>query len=192
MPRRTNAAGNGPKTTDYRHTGSKRKNNPPAKIAAEGRIPRVARVQYAYNPHLPPILRFDPTGRADQLPKLLAEATRRPLTEEEAAVLAAALRSQEPWLEWSGKQEEHDRGFFEVDPVALHIHERVSAQAILASARRTDVQRDLFADPEMEYREAVKFYMHDVDWSNRLVLGDSLEVMSSLAREAPAGCEEAE
>ena len=42
--------------------------------------------------------------------------------------------------------------------------------------------RSLFADPEQEYTEAVQFYKHDVDWSNRLILGDSLQVMSSLAR----------
>lgn len=37
----------------------------------------------------------------------------------------------------------------------------------------------LFADPEQEYNQ---FYKCDVDWSNRLILGDSLQVMSSLAR----------
>src|SRR5260370_23204530 len=65
---------------------------------------------------------------------------------------------------------------------ALHIHERVSTQAILKVAAREDVNRSLFADPEQEYNEAVQFYKHDVDWSNRLILGDSLQVMSSLAR----------
>ncbi len=69
-----------------------------------------------------------------------------------------------------------------MDPVALHIHERVSAQAILKLALREPTQRSLFADPEMEYREAVRFYQHDVDWANRLILGDSLTVMHSLAR----------
>ena len=66
--------------------------------------------------------------------------------------------------------------------MALHIHERVSAQAILKLAAREDVNRSLFADPEQEYNEAVQFYKHDVDWSNRLILGDSLQAMSSLAR----------
>ena len=48
--------------------------------------------------------------------------------------------------------------------------------------------RDLFADPQQEYRQAVQFYQHDVDWSNRLILGDSLQVMASLAqREDLAG-----
>lgn len=40
----------------------------------------------------------------------------------------------------------------------------------------------MFADPQLEYQKAIQFYQHDVDWANRLILGDSLEVMSSLAR----------
>jgi adenine-specific DNA-methyltransferase len=91
----------------------------------------------------------------------------------------AALRTQEPWLEWAGKREAKS---FEVDPVALHIHERVSAQAILKVAARQDINHSLFADPEQEYREAVQFYRHSIPWTNRLILGDSLMVMSSLAR----------
>ncbi|MBW2138940.1 MAG: site-specific DNA-methyltransferase [Deltaproteobacteria bacterium] len=49
-------------------------------------------------------------------------------------------------------------------------------------AAREDVQRNLFADPQLDYHEAVRFYQHDVDWSNRLILGDSLVVMNSLAK----------
>ncbi|MBN1104159.1 MAG: site-specific DNA-methyltransferase, partial [Deltaproteobacteria bacterium] len=112
-------------------------------------------------------------------------ARTRPLTSEEAEILAKALRKHEPWLEWAGKQEKKS---FEVDPVALHIHERISAQAILKVLAREDVQRSLFADPQLEYRKAVQFYQHDVDWSNRMILGDSLQVMASLAkREGLAG-----
>ncbi|HXH12571.1 MAG TPA: site-specific DNA-methyltransferase [Alphaproteobacteria bacterium] len=65
--------------------------------------------------------------------------------------------------------------------MALHIHERVSAQAILKVAAREGVQRSLFADPQLDYREAIQFYQHDVDWANRMILGDSLQVMASLA-----------
>ena len=168
-------------TADYRHS-EKRKNIPPAKIAAEGKVPKVQRVRYRYSPHLPPVLRFDTTGSADRLPELIAKAGKQPLTEVEQKFLAEALQSRQSWLEWTGKQEQHERGFFEVDPVALHIHERVSTQAILKAASREDVQRDLFADPAQEYSEAVQFYQHDVDWANRFILGDSLDVMSSLAR----------
>ena len=125
------------------------------------------------------------TGAADRLPELLETARTRALTEEEARVLAAALRHHEPWLEWAGKRESPG---FAVDPLALNIHERISAQAIIKIAARQDVTRDLFADPEQEYREAVQFYQHDIDWTNRLILGDSLQVMASLAhREDLAG-----
>lgn len=164
---------------DTRHPNARRKNNPPAKIAAEGAVPVIAKAQYAYNPHLPPVLRFDADGKPDALPDLLAAARTRPLTDDEARTLAEALRTQEPWLEWTGKREKPG---FAVDPVALHIHERISAQAILKVAARQDVTRSLFADPEQEYHKAVQFYQHEVDWSNRLILGDSLQVMSSLAR----------
>jgi adenine-specific DNA-methyltransferase len=163
---------------DYRHE-AKRKNNPPAGLAAQGPVREVSKVKYAYNPHLPPVARFDQTGATDRVFELLAEARTRRLTEEEARTLADALRQHEPWLEWSGKRE---RKGFEVDPVALHIHERVSTQAILKIAKREDVQRTLFADPQQDYREAIQFYQHDVDWSNRMILGDSLQVMASLAR----------
>jgi adenine-specific DNA-methyltransferase len=111
--------------------------------------------------------------------ELLEAARRRPLSAEEANALAEALRRHEPWLEWSGKRE---KPWFEVDPVALHIHERVSTQAILSVLAREDVERDLFADPQQDYAQAVQFYQHDVDWSNRMILGDSLQVMASLAR----------
>ena len=154
-------------------------------MAAEGRTPPAPRTTYAYSPRLDPVLRYDPSGRADALPALLEKATREKLTVEEAAVLAEALRRHEPWLEWAGKREMPG---FAVDPVALHIHERVSTQAILRAAARQDVTRDLFADPKLSYAQAVKFYQHDVDWANRLILGDSLQVMASLAqRENLAG-----
>ena len=108
---------------DIRHPAAKRKNNPPAKIASEGTVPVIAKAEYAYNPHLPPVLRFDQRGGPDTLPDLIAEAGSRPLTPEEQRLLAEALRKNEPWLEWTGKRE---RLAFTVDPVALHIHERVS------------------------------------------------------------------
>jgi len=170
---------------DYRHEGAKRPNNPPAAIAAEGRTPPAPKLTYAYSPRLDPVLRFDASGKADALPPLLEKATREPLTREEAALLAEALRKHEPWLEWAGKRELPG---FAVDPVALHIHERVSTQAILRAAARQDITRDLFADPKLDYAQAVRFYQHDVDWANRLILGDSLQVMASLAqREGLAG-----
>jgi len=168
-----------PEVEDYRHKGAKRKNNPPAQIAAEGTVPVIPKAKYAYNPHLPPVLRFDPTGSPDALPELLRAAGARKLSADEIKLLAEALRKEEPWLEWTGKREAKE---FEVDPVALHIHERVAAQAILKIAARQDVERSLFGEEKESYHEAVQFYRHDIDWTNRVILGDSLAVMSSLAK----------
>ena len=172
-------------TQDYRHDDATRKNNPPVGIASHGKVHEKPKQEYAYNPHLPPSLRFDENSNADHLPELLQKAQRGPLSPDEVQTLADALKNHSPWLEWTGKQEAKS---FTVDPVALHIHERVSAKAIVKVAERENVQRELFADPQQEYLEAVQFYQHDVDWTNRLVLGDSLTVMSSLAqREDLAG-----
>ena len=173
-----------PEVQDYRHDDATRRNNPPAGIASHGGLREKPKQEYAYNPHLPPVLRFDETGAADKLPELLEKA-KNGLSDDEIKILADALKDRAPWLEWAGKQEAKS---FAVDPVALHIHDRVSAKAIMRTAGRQDVQRHLFADPQQEYHEAVQFYQHDVDWSNRLILGDGLTVMSSLAhREDLAG-----
>ena len=161
---------------------AKRKIIPPSELEAQSRSLRksLPKIQYAYNPHLPSVLRFsgDP-AKADQLPELLQTARQRTLSADEVSTLAEALRNHEPWLEWSGKRE---KPWFEVDPVALHMHERVSTQAILRVLAREDVQRDMFADPQQEYAQAVQFYKHNVDWPNRMILGGSLQVMASLAR----------
>ena len=163
---------------DYRFD-AKRTNIPPAGLAAQGKLESPQRIRYTYDPHRPPMLRFDGSGAADKLPELLVTARKRALTNEEASLLAEALRTHQPWLEWANKRE---KLWFEVEPVALHIHERIAAQAIVKVAARQDVQRDLFADPKLSYREAVQFYQHDMDWANRMILGDSLQVMASLSR----------
>ena len=93
----------------------------------------------------------------------------------------------DPQLQWAGKAEHTS---FEVDTVSLHIHERVSTQAILRAVKRDEAepQMNLFARPELPAAKEVDFYSHDVGWSNRLILGDSLLVMNSLLeRESMAG-----
>jgi adenine-specific DNA-methyltransferase len=181
---RGSKAANSLQVEDYRYS-STRKNIPEAALAASGRVPPAQPLEYDYSPRLDPKLRFDSTGVADDLADLLTEAQARPLTPPEAQRLRHAMSQSEPWLEWAGKREKRH---LTVEPVALHIHERVSTQAILRAAKRVDIPRDLFADPQLSYRDAVKFYQHDVDWANRLILGDSLQVMASLAaREDLAG-----
>ena len=136
MARRTKTAGSSSRTATEAVTSIKysatRKNIPLAGLESHGRVREAPPLHYHYNPHLPPVLRSAPDAAAtDRLAELLAEARRRALSEDEAKVLEEALKRHEPWLEWSGKRE---RPWFEVDPVALHMHERVATQADSAGA----------------------------------------------------------
>lgn len=115
----------------------KRKNLPPAALAGQGRVQELPKTRYSYDPHLAPVLRFDATGKEVCLPELLVKAKREPLTDEEARLLVEALRNHQPWLEWAGKRETEG---FDVDPVALRIQERTSAQAIVKLAERKPLQ----------------------------------------------------
>lgn len=91
----------------------------------------------------------------------------------------------DPQLVWSGKAE---RLSYDVENVALHIHERVSTSAIVRAVLREPVQPSLFNDPQLPLNQQIEFYQHEMNWANRLVLGDSLFVMNSLLeRELMAG-----
>ncbi|ODS33472.1 MAG: methyltransferase [Candidatus Scalindua rubra] len=91
----------------------------------------------------------------------------------------------DPQLIWSGKAEHTS---FEVPTVSLHIHEHIATEAIIRSVKRKDPQMYLFAKPDMPLKKLVEFYQHDMDWTNRLILGDSLLITNSLLeREMMAG-----
>ena len=63
-------------TQDYRHDDATRKNNPPAGIASHGQVHEKPRQEYAYNPHLPPSLRFDENGTPTNSPNCLQKHSR--------------------------------------------------------------------------------------------------------------------
>ena len=171
---------------DYRHDET-RPNNPPAGMMGdyEPEEAGASTQRYSYDPHLDPELRFDSQGIREQAERLMAEALASDDLEEARAKVRELQRMQEPWLQWAGKAEHTS---FEVENVPLYVHERLSTQAMLRAVRREEVQKSLFADPELPLREAVEFYQHEMDWVNRLILGDSLLVMNSLLeRELMAG-----
>lgn len=98
----------------------------------------------------------------------------------------------DPQLVWKGKDEQ-DSNPLEVPAVPIYIQEKVHPQAIIEDFRAAmvapvkpqgDVQLSLFSDfnglPE-EFDQRVDFYHHEGNWSNRLILGNSLLVMTSLA-----------
>lgn len=91
----------------------------------------------------------------------------------------------DPVLNWAGKAEHTT---FEVDTVSLHVHERIDPLTIMEKVIKNEtglVQMSLFPyfdNPENNppLREAIHFYKHSQNWSNRLIAGDSLLVMNSL------------
>lgn len=176
--------------TTHKHATADRLNIPES-TEAKTKVNREKKPTYHYSPHLSPKLQFDPTGSWDKVTALLEKAIAgETLSAEEATIIRAAIQQgSQPWLEWASKQEQEGRGAFRVDDVILHVHERISAKAILAAAQRNDEEaQDLFARPKLHREQALQYYRHNVDWANRLILGDSLQVMSSLAsRENLAG-----
>jgi adenine-specific DNA-methyltransferase len=91
----------------------------------------------------------------------------------------------DPQMVWAGKSE---REYFEIDAPSIHVHEELSARKILTTARKTREDNFLFSFDDLDTSEMVEFYEHELSWSNRLILGDSLIVMNSLiARERMAG-----
>src|SRR5262245_30961607 len=58
-------------------------------------------------------------------------------------------------------------------------------QAMMRVASREDPQHELPSEPQHVYHKAVKFYQHGVNWTNRTVLGDSLQVMAGWSTQQP-------
>lgn len=94
--------------------------------------------------------------------------------------------SLDPQLVWKGK-DELDGEDLSVPVVPVYIQEKIHPQALIEELRRTQAgeaegQMDFFADFNgIEFEQLIDFYQHDQNWSNRMVLGDSLLVMTSLA-----------
>jgi adenine-specific DNA-methyltransferase len=96
-------------------------------------------------------------------------------------------RDLDPQLVWRGKDEQ-DWSDLVVHAPPLYIQEKVHPKVLVDDLARQSqagapVQLDLFADFNGLPSEAARteFYQHDAHWSNRMILGDSLQVMASLA-----------
>ena len=104
-------------------------------------------------------------------------------------------RDLDPQLVWRGKDEQ-DLSDLVVQAPPLYIQEKVHPKVLIDDLRRrseqaakddaiaeSGFQSDLFADFNglPEGADRTDFYEHDANWSNRMILGDSLQVMASLA-----------
>jgi len=97
----------------------------------------------------------------------------------------------DPQLVWRGKDEQ-DWSDLVVNAPPLYIQEKVHPKVLIDDLLRTTKEReheagqttaDLFSDFNGIPKGADKteFYQHDQNWTNRMILGDSLQVMASLA-----------
>ena len=100
-------------------------------------------------------------------------------------------RDLDPQLVWRGKDEQ-DWSDLVVHAPPLYIQDKVHAKVLIddllkhskgRSEEAGQAELDLFADFNgiPEGAEKTEFYQHDQNWTNRMILGDSLQVMASLA-----------
>lgn len=154
---------------------------------------------YRYDSSLAPELAWDENGErpfAEWLLNLVADAAEKGEatvfaqpqvwkgTEERFTSLsqcAARLRSlTKPFLNWAGKAE---RQQISVPTLPLFVHERHSTSAILETLKSHKARGqtlDLFGDVDLDIADRLDAYEHKGPWTNRLILGDSLQVMNSL------------
>ena len=157
---------------------------------AEARAP-VPPARYARADPLPP---GETRPRDPDLdPQLIWRGVRIRLTQKQREQLQETGEAElgEAQLAWRGKDAQ-DWSDLVVNPPPVYIQEKVEPKAVIAALQRDSRARaraaetdapDLFAgfdgpdDPEAR----LEFYQHEQPWSNRMILGDSLQVMASLA-----------
>ena len=195
------------------HDGAKRLNNPTAELASlfeqqeelDGAGPVSMRI-----PRDRPLAAGETRERnTDRDPQILWSNAKVRLTQAQLKALAAgdAIDLSEAQLTWKGKDQQ-DWSDLVVNAPPIYVQEKVHPKAIIANLKRQakktreearsaagatgtrEDQPDLFAGfnglPDVE--AATEFYQHAKHWQNRMILGDSLQVMASLAeREALKG-----
>ena len=113
--------------------------------------------------------------------------------ERDAADLAAEFAERDPDLDpqyiWRGKRK-NDLNALEVKAPIIYQQEKIFPRMLIEEMKRRSAIRRNAADPQMMLGEGVEdfdpnaqpgFYNHEEGWKNRMILGDSLQVMASLA-----------
>lgn len=183
MARKATPAKKKTQTAPYKHPEAKSLMRPEVGTQAQFKKKKSPKT-YRYDSSLSPALDWDAKNpvreQGEQLIKQVLDAK----SLEEAKTAASKLKSlSKPFLNWAGKAE---RLSFDVPTLPLFIHERLSTKAIIETlaGHKTDKQEDMFAlfgDPQHSITDQVlKAYEYQDNWTNRMVLGDSLVVMNSL------------
>jgi len=128
------------------------------------------------------------------LPTADAQEFALPEVDQPIAVRYPRDPTLDPQLVWKGK-DALDGEDLVADAPAIYIQEKIDPRVIIENLRRTRARSE--DEPELKLFDTfdglpgldlVEFYQHQANWSNRMILGDSLNVMASLAeREALRG-----
>jgi len=123
----------------------------------------------------------------EEMRGFVKEDEARPKDVKYPGLLYARDPSLDPQLVWKGKDQQ-DQEELVVPAVPVYIQEKIHPQAIIEDVRaqakkdKPPEQLNLFADFNgIEFEQMIEFYQHEANWSNRMILGDSLLVMTSLA-----------
>lgn len=192
----------GPKTVEVlTHDKARRINVPTAELQSLAeQQEEAAPFPPAHYPRARPLVQGEARDRDPDLdPQIVWNGASIRLTRGQLAQLQQTGRVEigDAQLVWRGKDRQ-DWSDLVVNPPMLYVQEKVHPKAIIDDLkRRSDAAReaetdapDLFADfnglSDPEARS--DFYQHAMHWQNRMILGDSLQVMASLAeREALRG-----
>jgi adenine-specific DNA-methyltransferase len=176
-----------------KHDGASRRNIPTAEMESffrrdEDLAPRPPK----HYPRARPLAEGERrTAEEPSQPELIWNGARITITDAQMNELAetGTLTLSDAQLVWRGKDRQ-DWSDLVVNVPPLYIQEKIHPKAIIDALKRRSAEKrearaetpDLFADFNgIEPDQRAEFYQHDQHWSNRMILGDSLQVMASLA-----------
>ncbi len=187
------------KLESYAHDGG-RKNIPTAELQS------LAEMAEETNPTPPvsyprehPLAEGEARARNKDLdPQLLWKGVKISITREQQKQLAETgeLTLGEAQLVWTGKDTQ-DWSDLVVNVPPIYVQEKIHPRVLIDELKKMSDKDaadgapmvDLFADFNgIDLEARTEFYAHDIHWTNRMILGDSLQVMASLAeRESMRG-----
>ncbi|MEW6211501.1 MAG: site-specific DNA-methyltransferase, partial [Acidobacteriota bacterium] len=165
----------------YKHTEAESPLRPDVGTQAQFRKKKRPAV-YRYDPSLSPALEWDEQSAREEGESLIRQILESTSLDDAKAAAEKLKALSRPFLNWAGKSE---RLSFDVPTLPLFVHERLSTEAILESVKSQKSDRqlsmfDLFGDPRRSITDQVLRPYEQGEWTNRMILGDSLVVMNSL------------
>ena len=138
--------------------------------------------QYRFDSSLAPELQWDENREEGE--EVLAKIQNAQSLDEAKALAKQLENISNPFLNWTGKAEQGNTLLVNTAP--LFVHERLSTAAILDTLQGHEKRGrqntlNLFGEsPKSILEKNQQAYEHVNGWQNRLILGDSLEVINSL------------